>query len=206
MNLKEYKKIWYSLIMAEEETNQKNTQRYIIPAYESMENAVLDFLKRHNFNRTFPLDVIALGQKVGRYKIYYMSEQAPFFNIAEAAVNTEQKLILLNPRFAKDQESICIGRYILCKIFAHLALGHIPQGSGWVEPKKNNREKIDTDLNPSTSAFAYELLLPKKEFLDQWDKVGQNVRIMCDYFGASQRHILERKSFLIGNNCGSNKE
>ena len=65
---------------------------------------------------------------------------------------------------------------------------------------------MDVQLNPLTAAFAYELILPKIEFLDQWEKVGQNVRLMCDYFGASQRHVLERKNFLIGNNCGSRKE
>ncbi len=172
----------------------------------NVERLVQQFLERQNIVRVFPLDVVALGQKMGGYEIYYMSNKAPFFNIAEAAVNTEQKLILLNPRFAENQESVRIGKYILCKIFAHIALGHIPSGSGWVEPKKNNREAVDVQLNPLTAAFAYELILPKIEFLDQWEKVGQNVRLMCDYFGASQRHVLERKNFLIGNNCGSRKE
>lgn len=194
----EIKIIWYSMNMFD------NVNNDLIP--NNVEYLVQQFLEKQNIGRVFPLDVIALGQKMGGYQIYYMSDKAPFFNIAEAAVNTEQNLILLNPRFAKDQESVRVGRYILCKIFAHIALGHIPEGLGWVEPKKNNRESIDAELNPLTSAFAYELMLPKVEFLEQWGKVGQNVRLMCDYFGSSQRHVLERKNFLIGNTCGSRKE
>lgn len=160
---------------------------------------VTAFLKGINFQRTFPLDIIVLAEKMGGWKIFYMAENSSFFNRAEAAINTEDKILLLHPRFNNGtKESYLSGRYILCKAIAHIALKHIPSSKGWIEPKKEFRDKIDEDLNPCTAAFAYELLLPKDEFLEQWQKLGENVSLLSKYFGASQQHIVERKNFLSG--------
>ena len=166
---------------------------------EHHDNQVADFLKKINFQRTFPLDIIVLAEKMGGWKIFYMAENSSFFNRAEAAINTEDQILLLHPRFDNGtKESYLSGRYILCKAIAHIALNHIPSSKGWIEPKKEFRDKIDEELNPSTAAFAYELLLPKNEFLEQWQKLGENVSLLSKYFGASQQHIVERKNFLLG--------
>lgn len=204
MKLKEFKEILYSLFMAEEETNQENVPKYIIPACDATERAVADFLKKYNFNRTFPLDVVLLADKMGEYKIYYFSNSAEIQEKAEAAINTEDKDILLNNRFKNSKEAYFVGRYIICKIIAHYALNHIPRGSGWLEPKVKFREEGDIVLNKETANFAYELLLPKKDFLEQWKKLGEDVNKISLYFGASQRHVVERKNFLLGNNSGGN--
>ena len=148
-------------------------------------NRVSEFLTRIGLQRIFPLDLVTLAEKMGGWKIYYMAETASFFNRAEAAINTEDKIFLLHPRFDNDtKESYLVGRYILCKAIAHVVLGHIPENTGWVEPKKEFRDDIDKNLNHCTAEFAYELLLPQIEFMEQWQKMGENVKLMSEYFGA----------------------
>ncbi len=198
MTLKEFKEILYSLFMAEEETKQENTQRYIIPACEITENAVLDFLKRHDFNRTFPLNLIELTKAIDGFSIFYLVDKEEYKDI-EAAIDTKHKFIAINTRFKK---SYLCGRYIICKMIAHIALGHIPQGATWTEPIESKRDEDDKRLNHITASFAYELLMPEKDFKEQWEKLGQDIEKMSVYFGASQTHIFQRKCYLFkeGNN------
>lgn len=198
-------KILYSLFMENKEKKDTESKAVIPEPSElnpsSIENRVDDFLKEKSFKRTFPLNLVELAEKIDEYKIFYLKE-ADEYKDKEAIIYTKQKIIAINGKFKKDEKMALFGRYIICKMIAHIALGHIDEGAYWIEPIESKRDEEDRELNPETAAFAYELLMPEKDFREQWDKLGQNIEKLSNYFGALPRHIIERKCYLFkdGNN------
>ena len=189
----------------ENEENKDIKSKFVVPTSSQLaidishiDDIVNNFLSEISFNRTFPLDLINLTNKMGGYKLFYLQDSPD--DTAEAIIDPQNKRIALNARFKKDFSSYLCGRYIICKMIAHIALNHIPKGKGWKEPRKENRVEEDILLNPITAAFAYELLMPKKDFEAQWNNLGQDIKKLSSYFAASQVHIIERKCYLFKEN------
>ena len=180
---------------------EKESKSKFIPPQIDNSNSIVErvesFLSKISFKRTFPLNLIELA-KAMNYSIFYLVDTDEYKYI-EAAIDSKRKFIALNTRFKK---SYLCGRYIICKMIAHIALDHIPEGAIWTESVETKRDAEDNKLNPDTASFAYELLMPEKDFKEQWEKLGHNIGIMSSYFMASQTHIIQRKCYLFkdGNN------
>lgn len=154
------------------------------------------FLNKINFKRTFPLDFVLLAEKMGGFHIFYMSDDNTELDKIWGMVNPSEKLILLNPMFRKDKQSFLAGRYLLAKMIARYAHGDIPEKMMWTEYHPELRTDSDKDTNERTANFAFELLMPAEEFRRQWNAFGKDEIRMSDYFGVTQRRIIERAMFL----------
>ena len=177
------------MVMEETKTKEQIAQ-------EKAEKEVNSFLEKYNFIRTFPLNFINLAEKMGGFKIYYLSDQNDFFNKAVGAFSPTAKKFALHPRFNKDKTSFLLGRYILAKLFARYALQEIGPGQIWMEMNNAFRGEEDTNNNAEIAAFAYELLMPAKEFKHQWKLLGHNIEKMSAYFEAPDFKTAERIQFL----------
>lgn len=171
---------------------------------EKAEKEVKSFLDKYNFVRTFPLNFINLAEKMDGFKIYYLSDQNDFFNKAVGAFSPTTKQFALHPKFNKDRQSFLLGRYILAKLFARYALQEVGAGQIWLEMNNAFRDEADTKNNEEIAAFAYELLMPAKEFEQQWKLLGHNIEKMSAYFEAPDFKVAERIQFL-GLNDGKEK-
>ncbi len=181
----------YSIFMLEE-FNLSNKQA----SQKTAEKAVADFLSKYHFNRTFPLNFVDLAERMGGFKLYYLSDKNDFFNKAVGGVSPAQKQIALHPRFNIDVNSFLMGRYILAKLIARFALQDIPLGSLWVEMRNEFKEPIDLEKNEEAAAFAFELLMPVAEFKRQWELLGKDIHKISNYFEVSESKVLERAQFL----------
>ncbi len=157
---------------------------------------VNNFLKKIAFERTFPLDLVVLAEKMGNFKIYYFSEKFPDSDKIWGIISPSEEQILINPLFRKDLQHFFVGRYLLAKLIARFALGDIPEKMTWSEFRPELRPDEDWKTNERTAAFAFELLMPTEEFKRQWQLLGKNEVKLSEYFGVTQRKIIERALFL----------
>ena len=154
------------------------------------------FLNKISFKRTFPLDFVLLAEKMGGFRIFYISDDNTELDKIWGMLNPSEKLILLNPMFRKDKQSFLAGRYLLAKMIARYAHGDIPEKMMWTEFRPELRPDSDKNTNERTANFAFELLMPAEEFRRQWNAFGRDEIRMSDYFGVTQRRIIERAIFL----------
>ena len=191
--------IWYSINMEENLNLQRN-----LKAQQTAEKSVNDFLDRYHFTRTFPLNFVTLADKIGGFRIYYLSDKNDFFNKAVGAFSPIAKRFAIHPRFNIDRWHFLMGRYILAKLFAHYALRNIELGKIWVEMDNSYRPKEDLACNEETANFAFELLMPAVEFKHQWKLLGKDVKKIAQYFEVPEFKVTERILFLGLNNDQQN--
>lgn len=179
--------IWYSMNMANETIRNEACE----PVQE-----VNNFLNKIGFTRTFPLNLVVLAEKMGDFKIYYFSESLPDKDKLWGIISPSEHRILINPIFRKDLQSFLTGRYLLAKLVARFALGDVPEKMAWSEFRPELRPDQDWETNERTAAFAFELLMPAEEFRRQWQLLGKNEIKLSEYFGVTQRKVIERAMFL----------
>lgn len=163
---------------------------------EQAERKVNAFLSSCDFVRTFPLNLIDLAEKMGAFKIYYMSAKNEFYNRSVGAIAPLHKQIVIHTRFKDDLWNFLMGRYVICKLVARYALGYVKNGGIWIEETSALRNEEDKKTNEETANFAFELLMPSVEFKRQWALLGRDVKKLSNYFGAPEFKVTERAMFL----------
>lgn len=163
--------------------------------YETVQE-VTKFLNKINFTRTFPLNLVVLAEKMGDFKIFYFSENLSEKDKLWGIISPSEHRILINPEFRKDLQGFLTGRYLLAKLIARFALGDVPEKMAWSEFRPELRPDQDWKTNERTAAFAFELLMPAEEFKRQWQLLGKNEIKLSEYFGVTQRKVIERAMFL----------
>lgn len=160
------------------------------------ENEVNTFLQNYHFQRTFPLNFNVLAETIGNWKIYYMKSDANDIDKIVGIVSPLQKIIFINPCFRENKQSFLNGRYVLAKLIARFAQGDVPEKMAWAEFRPELRPKEDALSNERAANFACELLMPVQEFKRQWELLGKDEIKLSEYFGVTQRKIIERAMFL----------
>ena len=167
--------------------------------------SVNNFLSKIGFERTFPLDFIVLAEKMGNFKIFYFSEKFQEKDKIWGIISPAEKIILISPDFSKNFQNFLVGRYLLAKLIARFALGDVPEKMSWSEYRPELRPKTDWETNERTASFAFELLMPAEEFKRQWVLLGKNEIKLSEYFGVTQRKVIERALFLGEYHAGNKK-
>ena len=162
----------------------------------NIENEVNAFLKSYHFQRTFPLNFTVLAETIGNWKIYYMKQDANDIDKIVGIISPLQKTVLINPCFKETKQSFLNGRYVLAKLFARFAQGDVPEKMAWAEFRPELRPNEDKLSNERAANFACELLMPVQEFKRQWQLLGKDEIKLSEYFGVTQRKIIERAMFL----------